>query len=64
MASLSPAAAVAVTRAGDVTLVEIDVALAELATANIQENHLGQRARAIACDALSAAARRAAGLGD
>ena len=48
----------------NVTLVEIDPALAGLAAANILENRLGQRARAVICDALSAPARRAVGLAD
>ena len=45
-----------------VTLAEIDPDLVELANGNIAQNRLG--ARAVACDVLSAAARRAADLAD
>jgi tRNA1(Val) A37 N6-methylase TrmN6 len=48
----------------NVTLVEIDPVLADIATDNIARNGLGGRVRAVACDALSAAARRTASLDD
>ncbi len=47
-----------------VMLVEIDADLAKLAASNIEENGLGDRARAIACDVLSGRSRRLAGLED
>ncbi len=46
------------------TLVEIDSDLAALASANITDNGLSDRASVVHCDALVAAARRKAGLQD
>jgi tRNA1(Val) A37 N6-methylase TrmN6 len=48
----------------DLTLVEINPDLVDLARQNIEINGLSGRARAIQCDLLSPSARRSAGLGD